>query len=133
MTDILLSIHPQHAEAILDGRKTIEVRKVMPVRIWPREKIYLYATSPIKSVVGEVRLDCFITYYSDLNFNKNKYILNKACITEEEFNSYMGSREEVVLWCLVNPVRFKEPINLDRFKIKHPPQSFRYLKEVADE
>jgi predicted transcriptional regulator len=50
--NVLLSIHPEHAEAILSGDKLYEYRRVPPAR-GPPMRLVLYATVPTKAVVGD--------------------------------------------------------------------------------
>ena len=50
LTNVILSIKPVYAEAIMSGLKTIEFRKKVFKR--PVNKIYVYASSPIKKIIG---------------------------------------------------------------------------------
>jgi predicted transcriptional regulator len=50
MTDAVFSIKPYFADAILDGSKTVELRKVAPKR--PVERVWIYATAPVMRIVG---------------------------------------------------------------------------------
>lgn len=52
MKNIILSIKPEFVEKILSGEKKYEYRKKVCKE--SVEKIYIYATAPIKMVVGEV-------------------------------------------------------------------------------
>jgi len=47
----IMPIHPRFAEAILGGTKEYELRRVMP-RVEAGQTVYIYATSPISSIVG---------------------------------------------------------------------------------
>ena len=51
---ILLSIKPTYAESILSGRKRFEFRKRLSKS--NIDKIYLYASAPVKRIVGEVQV-----------------------------------------------------------------------------
>lgn len=51
---VLISIHPHHAEAILSGIKKVELRRV-PIRE-EFEFLALYATAPVKGIVGFCRV-----------------------------------------------------------------------------
>lgn len=50
--NILLSLDPKWAEAILDGEKKWEYRRTAPDRT-PPYRLVLYATAPTKAAVGE--------------------------------------------------------------------------------
>ncbi len=54
-SSLLLSLKPRHAEAILSGRKTVELRRVFSRR-WEGHRASIYATSPVMSLVGEARI-----------------------------------------------------------------------------
>ena len=47
MKSIMISIQPQYVEKILNGEKTIEIRKTMPKCELPC-KVYIYCTKPRK-------------------------------------------------------------------------------------
>ena len=48
---IVLAIHPEYADAILEGSKSFEIRRRCP-DLPPGTLVYLYATSPISEIVG---------------------------------------------------------------------------------
>lgn len=50
-SDAIISIHPRHAYAILDGAKTVELRRrIPPLSIGTR--LWIYATRPVGAVIG---------------------------------------------------------------------------------
>lgn len=49
--DIFLSIHPQYANKILAGLKTIELRKRFPDLNGVKGRILIYATVPVQRFV----------------------------------------------------------------------------------
>lgn len=72
MTTLLLPLHPQHSKNILDGKKTIELRKVSPRHELPDFlpsgkfnrngillpsffQILIYETKPTAAIVGIVK------------------------------------------------------------------------------
>ena len=55
MCNMLISINPQHVENIFNGTKKYEYRKTK-CKIKPT-KIIIYASSPIKKVVGEIIIE----------------------------------------------------------------------------
>lgn len=54
---IILSIHPQHIDKILSGKKLYEYRKRVPDNI---QYIVVYATSPVKKIVALIKVDTII-------------------------------------------------------------------------
>ncbi len=53
---LFLSIHPRYVEAILDGRKTVELRKRMP-RAEIGTQLVIYASMPKCAVVASAVID----------------------------------------------------------------------------
>jgi predicted transcriptional regulator len=51
----LMAIHPEYADAILDGRKVVEFRKRSPAP--DINSVLIYATSPVQRIVGEFGID----------------------------------------------------------------------------
>jgi ASCH domain len=50
--DVVLSVRPQYSSKILEGKKTVELRRRFPVSA-PRGTVaYIYSTSPIRAMVG---------------------------------------------------------------------------------
>lgn len=49
--NVALSIRPEHADAILDGDKRWEYRRVAPA-VEPPYRVVLYATAPVQAAVG---------------------------------------------------------------------------------
>ena len=54
MKEVLISIQPQWVEKILNGEKTIEIRKTMPKCKFPC-KVYIYCTKGKNSLIGITR------------------------------------------------------------------------------
>lgn len=52
---MMLSIHPQHVRRILDGVKTVELRRTRPA-VEPGQPVAIYATSPLAAVVATCRI-----------------------------------------------------------------------------
>ena len=52
-TDAIFSIRPHFAASILEGEKTVELRKVAPKHLIDR--IWIYSTHPVQRIVGHFR------------------------------------------------------------------------------
>ncbi len=120
--NILLSIHPQYAEAILDGTKTVEFRKKnIPRHI---RQVVLYATSPVRRVVGRFAVAEVVAApptQAWRRFNGTGGISHKA------FLKYYADSDVSVTLVIkeVHRLRRTELESLDG--ASRPPQSFRYL------
>lgn len=124
----LLSIHPRHANAILDGRKSVELRRV-PVSD-DTTHVIVYATAPIGAIVGWFEVAGVDLAAPSRIWNDHR----TACgITRREFRSYFEGARTAAAIRVRRSHRLAEPLSLDTLPgVKRPPQSFQYLaSEVA--
>lgn len=123
----LLAIHPEHANAILEGRKTVEFRKR---RLDPDIRhVLLYATSPTKGVVGYFRV-ASLDQGSPTSIWKRHG--DQGAICRRRFRSYYSGAKTAVAIVVDAATSFGRPVPLgDISKSATPPQSFSYLTESA--
>jgi predicted transcriptional regulator len=120
---VLLSIHPEHAEAILDGRKDYEFRKVLFKQ--QVGELVLYATSPVCRVIGTVEVHEIVSASPADVWEKAQYT---AGVTVELFQQYFAGRAVAHAIKVRKPLRFSRPKPLSMYlKSNFPPQSFCYL------
>lgn len=120
---VLLSIHPKYADAIFKGEKQYEFRKVSFRR--PIDKVLVYATSPIKRVIGEFEIAAIY-----IDSPKNIWIKTNARggVTEENFEQYFSSSKKAYAIKVKNPILYRTPRLLIEFIDSNiPPQSFCYV------
>lgn len=84
--DVLLSIKPKFAEAIMDGRKRYELRKKKNSPKKDINLVYIYATSPVQKIIGIFKIsniieDSPIALWDRLN--------DHAGISEEKFFNWI--------------------------------------------
>ena len=126
MCKMLLSINPEHVENILQGSKTYEFRKILCKR--KIDKIVIYATYPVKLIVGEVEVLDII----DMDKEKLwKMTEKKSGITKDFFDQYYEGRDTAVAYKLGEVLRYDKPQSLDKIGVKMAPQSYMYLTESA--
>lgn len=127
--NVILSIHPKWAKLIYEGKKTLELRKSIPLSTV--NIVYLYETAPICKVTG------FFKYFAYTRIKKTHLelqkdiITDKSCVPVEEIKKYFGKSEEIFGWvCNAGSKanQFVHPVDLSEFGIKRPPQSWRYTK-----
>ena len=142
---VLISIHREHAERILDGLKTLEIRKTAPtVEAFPYT-IYMYETKGTGSglVVGEfkcrghIKTNCFHSKTSealratgaDSVEAYGHYIAGRACLSVEELIKYADTakNKKIVAWDVSAPVRYQYPRPLSQYGITTAPQSWCYV------
>lgn len=126
MTDIVLSIHPRHVENILSRKKSIEVRKTNIKYIFEGDRIYLYATAPIKKVVGHCLFWSRWMFTSDCP----EWAFEETCLTWEELKAYIPWPQFGLFIEVRAPTRYSEPKDLSDFGLARPPQSFCYVKRA---
>ncbi|MDQ1252738.1 MAG: hypothetical protein QG646_1870 [Euryarchaeota archaeon] len=123
--DVLLSIKPKFAEAIIDGRKRYEFRKSKFANK-DINLIYIYSTYPVKKIIGAFRISNIIEDRPRALWDRLK---DHAGISEEEFFNYFSDNEMGFAIEIKYVEKFENPIDpktlIPNFV---PPQSFNYIK-----
>jgi len=120
---VLLSIKPEFAFKIFEGEKKFEFRKVIFKD--PNIKIVIvYASSPVKQVIGEFEIDGILSSDPDEIWRQTK---KYSGISENFFYEYFAERQIAHAIKIKNTKKYKYPLNLkDNFNVI-PPQSYVYL------
>lgn len=135
---VLISIHQEWCKKIMEGRKTIEVRKTRPKMDTPF-KCYIYKCGNGK-VIGEFLCDQII------NINGAGRIPSDAarptCLEPAELHQYLGAATGFG-WHISNLKIYDTPRELREFNglqetrfgwepvpITRPPQGWRYVEEL---
>ncbi len=119
----LFSIHPTYARLLLDGSKRVEFRKT---RIPDDLKyVVIYATSPVKRVVGYFSVAKVVISSPTLIWQRYGQV---GGITEADFATYYAERKSAVAIEVAQMNRLDLPQLLSAIdKRLVPPQSFQYL------
>ena len=126
MCKMLLSINPERVENILQGNKTYEFRKILCKR--KVDIIVIYATYPVKLIVGEVEVLDIIEMDKEQLW---KLTEKRAGISKDFFDQYYEGRETAVAYKLGKVLKYDIPYSLDKIGVKMAPQSYMYLPENA--
>jgi len=120
---VLLSIKPEFAYKIFEGRKKYEYRRAI-FKNEDVKKVVVYASSPVSKVIGE--FDIGEIMFDDLNvlWNKTK---NYSGISREFFFNYFTNKNNGYAIKIKNYSRYGSPRRLQSKYGVHPPQSFLYL------
>jgi predicted transcriptional regulator len=121
----LLSIHPRHAKAILNGEKTVELRRTrVPDDV---SHVVVYATSPMKIVIGWFEVDAV---ERDLPSRLWKKHGPATGVTATEFRAYFDGADEGTAISVGRVVALRKPVDLSTLWSSPPPQSFGYLESA---
>lgn len=121
---VLLSIKPEFAHKIFEGSKKFEFRKTI-FKNKSVNKVIVYASSPIKKVIGEFEIDEIISSDPESLWEKTKLL---AGISKSFFDSYFNSKELAYAIKIKDSQKYETPLSLhDDFNIKYAPQSFVYI------
>lgn len=123
-TKILLSIKPVFAEKIFEGTKQYEFRKSL-FRDKNVSKVVVYASTPVKKVIGEFEIDHVLSSDPEDLWLKTKEF---AGIEKDFFDKYFQNSKIGYAIKIKNATRYLSPLDLKSgFNIERPPQSFAYL------
>lgn len=124
--NIILSIKPVFAQKILSGEKKYEYRK----RLCKKEvnKIYIYATDPVKMIIGEVGVVNKISMgKEELWQETQKY----GGITKKFYDQYFKDQDCAYAYRIGEVRQYRFPVALDSIGIEYVPQSFTYVGELG--
>jgi predicted transcriptional regulator len=119
----LLPIKPLYVQAILAGEKRVEFRKQRFAR--PVEAIVIYATSPVKKVVGHFRISQ-IDERSPMDLWREYHSVGG--IRPEAYWSYFKNSRTGIAIGIAGLIALEKPLSLDELTGTNiPPQSYSYL------
>jgi predicted transcriptional regulator len=124
---LFLSLRPRFADLLLDGSKSVELRRVRP-DVAPGTTVLLYASSPTMKLVGKAEV-------AEVKVAATRQIWREhgreTGISRSEYNDYFKGLEDAVAIKLVNVRRLDKPRALQDLRARlagfQPPQSYRYL------
>ncbi len=124
-TNVILSIKPKYAQAIISGTKKVEFRKKIFKR--PVDKVYIYSSSPSKKLIG------FFTFIEVVEDNPAE-LWNKfqkvGGIDKADFFEYFKDSEKGYAIVVDTVEKFKKGIDpIDFFENFCAPQSYIYIDE----
>ena len=127
--NILLSIKPKFALQIIEGKKTIELRRKFPIEKVIGGFAFIYASSPLQKIIGYVLIEnvSFLAI-DDIWYQYGK----QSKVQKDFFDRYYSNISYGFVVHLKNPLPLKRHICVKELKDKYgilPPQSYRYLSE----
>lgn len=122
MSRMLLSIKPEYVNKILSGKKKYEFRKFHCRN--DIDTIVIYATTPVKRVVGEASIISIIEGCVEDVWDQTS---PDGGITKSAFKEYYKNKEVAIAYQLGDVVAYKEPFELSDIGLTYVPQSFAYI------
>jgi predicted transcriptional regulator/DNA-binding XRE family transcriptional regulator len=126
LRDVIFSIKPKFCDKIVDGRKTIELRRRFPISVPAGTTALIYATSPRRALVGSAEIG---QVHRRTPQEIWKDFADRACIARKDFDNYFDGVDCGYAIELRHARRLSRPLGLselrDRFSFE-PPQSFLY-------
>jgi type I restriction enzyme S subunit len=128
--DVLLSIRPRYVEAILAGVKKYEFRKYWPRQRKSNQKVYIYATAPVRKIVGTFTVKSVV---EDSPQKLWKRFGSSGGIDSQAFFNYFESRDWGFAIELDNLDVFGSPIEpREQILAFVPPQSYTYVSRTFE-
>ena len=123
MSQILISINPQHVEKIINGSKVFEFRRRAAKQ--NVTSMLIYETAPVAKVVALVEVnEVLCAEPNDLWLKTQK----GAGIDKPFFDEYFKGRNIAYAYSLGKVTMFEHPKALSDFGVKAAPQSYIYIK-----
>lgn len=145
---VMMSIQPEWCDLIVQGKKTVELRKTTPQmnRLYPPFRVYIYCTKILytpkthtvadggQKVIGYFTCKWFDKIFPDGIFegedlwcsNPDKNALEGYCLSGDEIKKYLKGKIGLG-WHIDNLVIYETPKTLEDFGMKRPPQSWCYV------
>jgi predicted transcriptional regulator len=121
---VLISVKPRFALGLLDGSKTIELRRSFPL-IYGRHA-FVYASAPVSAVLGRMIVNEVQRLPVTLLWETHSTAM---ALTRPEFDEYVRGKLAANALVISSPRAFSEPVQLAELRRLGltPPQSFCYL------
>lgn len=127
--NVIISIKPEYALKIMAGEKTIELRRRFPVEDVEGGIAIIYASSPIKEIIGYAVIERVHELPIDTLWKKFKH---EACVSKGFFYNYFDGKASGFALSLKGPTQLIESLDIKRMEEEFfvsAPQSFRYAPE----
>lgn len=124
---MVLSIRPRHVSDILEGTKTVELRRTRP-RIELGQPVAIYGTSPVSAVVATCRIT---RVESGPPGGLKARVMPRAALSSAEFDEYFDGARCAVAIHLADVAPLERAVTLADLRLRrtgyHPPQSWHFF------
>ena len=125
---LFLSVKPVFANKILDGSKTIELRRIRP-HVVPGQSVLIYSSSPEMSLLGRAFIEEILCNTPTTLWGQVK---GAAGVTRDEYDAYFAGASMAIGLRLGRTQRLRTPISLREIRVRwpwlKPPQSYRFVQ-----
>jgi predicted transcriptional regulator len=125
----LLSIRPRFAEALLNGAKTVEIRR-RRAHFASGSVCLVYATSPIRALVGAIHVQRTDTGTPEALWQRWG---GQTGLERDEYDAYLRDSSQPCAIVIGAATRFAGPIGLPELRRRQhafvTPQSYRFLRD----
>ena len=105
---LLMSIHPEHAERIFSGQKTVELRRRRP-RVLAGNAVVLYVSSPVRAVMGSFIVEKVVEGKPDDLWPQ---VRRRCGLSREAFDAYFRGATTAFGIFFRGASRWERPISL---------------------
>ncbi|WP_158829333.1 ASCH domain-containing protein [Mucilaginibacter lacusdianchii] len=128
---ILISVKEKYVQQMLEGKKTIELRKAKP-KAAQGDTIIIYTTQPRKAITAIALVENIIVTTPSEMWAKHAWQLG---VTREEFDQYYHNHQRAIGIRMTAITPLNAEILLSAIKLIHPnfapPQTFKYLNKFS--
>lgn len=129
--DLLISIHPKHAQSILAGEKSVELRR-RPIRAPRGSRLWIYSTLPEGKIVGTATIDNVTAGTPEEIWEKFSTF---SGVDAAEYNSYFDGSGQAFAISLEQVRKIASPLSLASIRAEvaafHPPQFVKHLSNES--
>jgi predicted transcriptional regulator/DNA-binding XRE family transcriptional regulator len=126
--DVVLSIRPEYSQKIIEGRKTVELRRRFPLSAPRGTLAYIYSTSPQRAMVGRAEISDVIKAPISQLWRR---FSDSAFIHKADFEEYFKGLDHGFALMFSNARPLPRQLELSELRERfgfEPPQSFLYAK-----
>ena len=124
---LLLSVRPCYLEKILDGSKSVELRRVIP-QLSKGDTVAFYASRPVGAVVGTARVRRVVSGSPSRLWRE---LGGCTGVSRREFRNYFAGSPCAHGIQLADATATEKPITLDQLRQElpgfRPPQNYMYV------
>jgi predicted transcriptional regulator len=130
---LFLSVRPRYAERILEGTKTVELRRVRPTAS-QGQRVLIYSSSPTMAVLATTTVERIDWGSVDEVWRR---VRRSAGLSRHDYLDYFRGAERASAIWLGSVMAFETPVALrelrERWPWFRPPQSYCFVQATLSE